>query len=157
MHEKTKRMIDSEKKANNNRKILAGIPPETITKLRYTEKYKCCMGDPREIIDMELKNGEEQIVDYIVGEMEKYKITFSEGCVMLGYITKLLKINDIYRGGIDIEEFYINECLRKELINLSKEIADYIQNQDEVHVNIPSTFDFVYSTLRFRTDNINLW
>lgn len=99
----------------------------------------------------------EYLADKIINKMKKHKMTLKEASIIIGYIRKLLRIQENYISGIDVESFYIKYCLSDELIELSKNIADYIEHQEEVYANIPATLNNVHRKVIDRTNEVILW
>ncbi|WWU66103.1 hypothetical protein QJR26_06950 [Clostridium baratii] len=99
----------------------------------------------------------EYLADKIISKMKNHKMNFTESCIVIGYVRKLLRIGEEYISGIDVESVYIKYCLSDELIELSKNIADYIENQEEVYANIPATLNNVYRKVKAKTKEVILW
>ena len=158
MERETQELLESNKRHAKGEGIFKGNPKD-ICRFRYTKALEQCRKEKNssEITKIGVGTEEAGLAAHIVQEMRKYEVNFEEACIMLGYMTKLFKIGDVYRSGIDIEEFYINECLRKELIDLSKEVVNYIETQEEIYANIPMVINYVYISLEDRTKKITLW
>lgn len=93
----------------------------------------------------------------ILNIMKQHRMNFNEACIVLGYVRKLLRIGDEYINGIDLESEYIRHCLKDELIDLSKNIADYIETQEEVYVHIPTALEEIYRILVTKSKEVILW
>ncbi len=100
---------------------------------------------------------EEYLANVIINKMESYKMNFVEACIVVGYIRKLLRIEENYINGIDTEVIYIKHCLSDTLIKLAKNIAYYIENQEEVYAHIPATLNKIYRTLEDKSKEVILW
>lgn len=100
---------------------------------------------------------EEYLANSIINRMENYKMNFTEACIVIGYVRKLLRIEENYINGIDIEGIYIKHCLDDELIKLANSITYYIENQEEVYAHIPTTLNSLYKKLECKSKNISLW
>ncbi|EOU1998888.1 hypothetical protein [Clostridium perfringens] len=100
---------------------------------------------------------EEYLANVIINRMENYKMNFTEACIVIGYVRKLLKIEENYINGIDIEGIYIKHCLSDILIKLAENIAYYIENQEEVYAHIPATLNKIYRTLEDKSKEVILW
>lgn len=99
----------------------------------------------------------EYLADKIISKMKNHKMNFTEACIVIGYVRKLLRIGEDYISCIDLESVYIKYCLSDDLIELSKNIADYIENQEEVYANIPATLNNVYRKVKAKTKEVILW
>lgn len=158
MERETQMLLERIKNDAKEGGVFEGENPKRVCSFRYIEALEKCRSE-KISENMKMGTGTEEagLAAHIVQEMRKYEVNFEEVRIILGYITKLFKIGDVYRSGIDIEEFYINECLRKELIDLSKDLVNYIETQEEIYANIPMVINYVYISLKERTNKIKLW
>lgn len=95
--------------------------------------------------------------DKIIIMLKTEKMNLKEIEVIIGYIRKLLNLDDDRRCGVNRDKIRIEYCLRPELILLSEKIANYIQIQEEVYVSVIDTLDLVYEELKSETRECLLW
>lgn len=131
----------------------ASVLEETGIKYRYT----CWKNDMKR---EEFTGGGEEcrfLASNVVHMMKKHKMNIEEAECVVGYVIRLLRIDNEYTPAIDVESIYVKYVLNDELIDLSKRIAKYIETQEEVYVHIPTALDKVYEFLVARSKEVTLW
>lgn len=111
------------------------------------------MGERKDSFDQYVR----YLKDKIIIMLKTEKMNLKEVEVIIGYIRKLLNLDDDCRCGVNGDKIRIKYCLRPELICLSEEIANYIQTQKEVCVSVIATLDLVYEELKSETRKCHLW
>lgn len=127
-----------------------------MTKEEIEVRYLGWINEVNKTICFERKE-EEYLANAIINKMKNYKMNFTEACIILGYVRKLLRIEENYINGIDIEGIYIKHCLNDKLIKLANSITYYIENQEEVYAHTPATLNSLYKKLECKSKNISLW